>query len=157
MPRSNKPVPYTNHNNLGDIIVLKAESRITFLNLLEAHLQKLQPAGPIEAAIVEEMVANFWRLSCRYTIDVALPDSRADTITAEESTAVENRLLASYESRLRRKYNRSLRTLEMIRSSQPANQAPADHRGRRPSERNRLLKPVSTKYQTEAPTNAKRT
>ena len=134
MPTSNNSVPCTNQNNLADSLVLKEESRTTFLNPLEAHLQKLQPANPVEAAVVEEMVADFWHLSRRYTIDLVRLDVAADTSTAEESAAAESRLLASYEVRLRRKYNRSLKSLQMLRSFHPTNQPPADPKRRLPNE-----------------------
>jgi hypothetical protein len=125
-------------------------------------MQKLKPADAVEAAIVEEMAVDFWRLSRRYTIDRFRLDSAPDTNNMADSATAESRLLTSYEVRLRRKYNQKL---QLLRSFRCHNETPNGSQGPRPNEPTLLLRPVSTAYRTnpglaispEAPTNAKRT
>jgi hypothetical protein len=161
MPTTTKAISYTGHKQLADSIVLKEESKTTFINLLECHMQKLKPADAVEAAIVEEMAVEFWRMSRRYAAERFLLDPAANTNTPAESAAAESRLLARYEVHLRRKYNQKL---QLIRSIRRHNETPNASHGHRPNEPTLLLRPVSTAYRTnpgqtispEVPTNAKR-
>ncbi len=131
MPPTAKAIATTGHKQLADSIVLKQESKTTFINLLECHLQKPKAADAVEAAIVEEMAVEFWRVSRRYAAERFLLEPAANTNTPAESAAGQSRLLARYQSRMRRKYNEKL---QLLQSFPPQNETPNDSQGRRPNE-----------------------
>jgi len=152
MLTSTKPIGYTSEN-LADRTVLDCESKATFNDLVECHLQKLKPSGAVEAWVVEKMAVDFWRMSRRYHIDVTVLHSAAGTDPGAPPSAAERSLLAGYEERLRRSYKSSLRMLKLIRSFRSPGQTSAKPQTRRPNNPRslpepRLPKPGPAEYQT---------
>ncbi len=155
----------TLHKPLADSVVLDCESKATFNELLECHMETLKPADAVEAGIVENMASDFWRMSRRFHIDVTLLNSAADARPVATPSAAERSLLADYEVRLRRKYKSSLWMIKLIRSFNSRDRKPVKDRTGRPEKPKLLPEPNSAKNQTnlelavspEVPARAKRT
>jgi hypothetical protein len=122
-------------------VVLAAESREQYQEMLDTYLQQFQPEGPIEHDLVEEMVVAKWRQRRLWAIEADLledqmilqkakldaDDTDYDAITPLSFAydALSNSTLSFLtrnESRLERAYNRALKALldlQRLRQSPP--------------------------------------
>lgn len=118
------------HGLYSATIVLASESREQYQALLDAYLQQLQPDGPIESQLIEEMASAKWRQRRLWAIETDLPEDEiivqkkkldADGGTYDEITPLSFAyrdlsasstlpLLTRHESRLERAYFRALKT-----------------------------------------------
>src|SRR5437016_10063718 len=60
------------HGLLARHVVMSDESPEGFQEVLNDHLDRLQPAGGMESGMVEEMVASYWRLRRAWAIETRL-------------------------------------------------------------------------------------
>src|SRR5580698_471131 len=116
------------HAMCADCIVLEDEERQNFLNLLQQHVNHFRPVDEIEFGLVEEMCAARWRQRRAWSIEtrmfenqIARPpdgDGLDRMVTAFDSLAAAPSLslLHRYETRLNLTYQRTLRTLIMLRT-----------------------------------------
>jgi hypothetical protein len=127
------------HGLLARCLVLEDESPEAFQALLAQHIDRLQPADPLELDLVEEMVAAAWRLRRSWAIEThmmdtvpAEPDSDSDTDPIDRITAAFKTLAASpvlplmhrYETRLHMIYQRALHNLLLLRTAIPNEPSP---------------------------------
>jgi hypothetical protein len=122
------------HGLCADCIVLEDEERENFLNLLQQHINHFRPVGEVEFGLVEEMCAARWRQRRAWSIEtrmfdtqIALPpdgDSLDRMVIAFDAMAAARSLslLHRYETRLNLTYQRSLRTLIMLRKVKVPNE-----------------------------------
>jgi hypothetical protein len=118
----------------ADCIVLEDEERQNFLNLLQQHVDHFRPANEVEFGLVEEMCAARWRQRRAWSIEtrmfdtqIALPpdgDSLDRMVIALDAMAATPSLslLHRYETRLNLAYQRTLRTLIMLRTVKVPNE-----------------------------------
>jgi hypothetical protein len=121
------------HGLCAKCIVLDHESRENFLILLQQHVDLFQPANEVEFGMIEEMCAAYWRQRRAWSIETELLDKQialqSGETGPERMAAAFDRLAASptlsllhrYETRLHLMYQRSLRTLAMLRDVTPPN------------------------------------
>jgi hypothetical protein len=121
------------HAMCADCIVLEDEERQNFLNLLQQHVNHFRPVDEVEFGLVEEMCAARWRQRRAWSIETRVfdnqiaPPSDCDSldrmVVAFDSavTAASLSLLHRYETRLNLTYQRTLRTLIMLRSVKAPN------------------------------------
>jgi hypothetical protein len=57
---------------LGDCVAIKGESRKSFLQLLQFHIDPFQPADGVEFGTMEEMAACKWRLHRAWYLEKGL-------------------------------------------------------------------------------------
>jgi hypothetical protein len=117
----------------ADCIVLEDEERQNFLNLLQQHVNHFRPVDEVEFGLVEEMCAARWRQRRAWSIEtrmfenqIARPpdgDGLDRMVTAFDSLAAAPSLslLHRYETRLNLTYQRTLRTLIMLRTVKARN------------------------------------
>jgi hypothetical protein len=121
------------HAMCADCIVLEDEERQNFLNLLQQHVKHFRPVDEVEFGLVEEMCAARWRQRRAWSIETRVFDNQAahpsdgdsldrmvvafDSVAAAPSLS----LLHRYETRLNLTYQRTLRTLIMLRSLKAPN------------------------------------
>jgi len=122
------------HALLARIVVLKNESPDGFAEVLTDHLDRFQPADGVEFGVVEEMVAAWWRMRRAWSIETRLLDAcfdvpdpgDGDSLLAATFKNVDDShglaLLYRYETRLHCIYQRGLRNLQLLRSTQIPNE-----------------------------------
>ena len=122
------------HALLARIVVLKNESPDGFAEVLTDHLDRFQPADGVEFGVVEEMVAAWWRMRRAWSIETRLLDAcfdvpdpgDGDSLLAATFKNVDDShglaLLHRYETRLHCIYQRGLRNLQLLRSTQIPNE-----------------------------------
>ena len=115
------------HGLCADCIVLEDEERENFLNLLQQHVNHFRPVDEVEFGLVEEMCAARWRQRRAWSIETRMFDTQTARPTDGDSldcmvaafdimaAAPSLPLLHRYETRLNLTYQRSLRTLIMLR------------------------------------------
>jgi hypothetical protein len=122
------------HGLCADCIVLEDEERENFLNLLQQHVNHFRPVDEVEFGLVEEMCAARWRQRRAWSIETRMfenqiarpPDGDGldrmvaafDVMAAAPSLS----LLHRYETRLNLTYQRTLRTLIMLRTVKSPNE-----------------------------------
>jgi hypothetical protein len=118
-------------SNASNAIVLDCENAAEFKLILDDFIATHKPDTPAEKDLVEEMVASRWRIRRLRTIDSSLLNdemlgqrskvkslnpsarlARAFRALADDSHALS--LVARYESRLQRTYDRAYRTLREL-------------------------------------------
>jgi hypothetical protein len=121
------------HGLCADCIVLEDEERENFLNLLQQHVNHFRPVDEVEFGLVEEMCAARWRQRRAWSIEtrmfenqIARPpdgDGLDRMVIAFDSMASAPPLsvLHRYETRLNLTYQRTLRTLIMLRTLKAPN------------------------------------
>jgi len=121
------------HGLCADCIVLEDEERESFLSLLQQHINHFRPVDEVEFGLVEEMCAARWRQRRASSIEthmfdtqIALPpngDSLDRMVVAFDAMAAAQSLslLHRYETRLNLTYQRSLRTVFMLRTAKVPN------------------------------------
>ena len=124
------------HGLLANIIVLEEEPSDAFQELCEAYDCRFEPRDEVEAAMVQEMVANYWRMRRAWAIEnryfdtaMAVQDGPCTTdrlMTAFSSLADSNRLdlLHRYETRLHMMFQRAFRNLLTLRKAAPPDPGP---------------------------------
>jgi hypothetical protein len=122
------------HGLCANCIVLEDEERENFLNLLHQHVEHFRPVDEVEFGLVEEMCAARWRQRRAWSIETRMFDNQIarapegdsldrmvvalDVMAAAPSLSLLNR----YETRLNLTYQRSLRTLIMLRTVKTPNE-----------------------------------
>jgi hypothetical protein len=124
------------HGLAGNTLVLTNESRPMYNSLLDAFVERFQPADEVELDLVLEIVSNRWRLRRIQSVETALldleMDDQEDAIAADRGdidevvrialafkSLAEQKSLAllnRYEARLRRQYERALADLRQLQS-----------------------------------------
>jgi hypothetical protein len=122
------------HGLCADCIVLEDEERQNFLNLLQQHVDHFRPANEVEFGLVEEMCAARWRQRRAWSIETRMFDTEIDRPPDGDSldrmvvalgalaAAPSLSLLHRYETRLNLTYQRTLRTLIMLRTVKVPNE-----------------------------------
>jgi hypothetical protein len=131
------------HGLTANFTVLEHESQEDFQLLLDAQLDRYQPADPVEMELVQSMAISRWRLrrignleSYLLAIEIASSKIQVDRIfeTIHDSgrLAVAFRTLADqgnaltlllrYEGSLNRMHDRAFKQLELLRSRVPRNE-----------------------------------
>jgi hypothetical protein len=122
------------HGLCANCIVLEDEERENFLNLLHQHVEHFRPADEVEFGLVEEMCAARWRQRRAWSMETRMFDNQTarppdgdslDRMVAAfdfMAAAPSLSLLQRYETRLNLTYQRSLRTLIMLRTVKPPNE-----------------------------------
>ncbi len=126
------------HGLTARTLILSNESQTKFDKLMEAFLQKFQPADAVELELVTEMVAARWRLRRVWLIQTAALDLQMDRMAveiAEQFTVITQptrlslafttlanqekslQLLLRYESTYSRAFDRALKTLERMQNN----------------------------------------
>src|ERR1700679_3208012 len=113
----------TTHGLLADCVVLNAEDKEGFNDIVQTHRDRFQPTDGVEDCIVEEMCISRWRLYRAWVMETRTLE---DQIATERGdiTAAFNKVAASpgvalmhrYQSPLQLMYQRALRTLIMLRT-----------------------------------------
>src|ERR1700678_27132 len=118
----------TTHGLLADCVVLNAEDKEGFDDIVQTHRDRFQPADGVEDCIVEEMCISRWRLYRAWvmetrTLEDQIATEKGDITTAFNKVAASPgaALLHRYQSRLQLMYQRSIRTLIMLRSIERPN------------------------------------
>ena len=121
----------TRHGLLARVIVLEEEPEDAFRKLCHAYDTRFEPRDEVEAGMVHEMVANYWRLRRAWAIEnryfdtaMAVQDGPCATdrlMSAFSSLADSNRLdlLHRYETRIHMMFQRALRNLLALRKATP--------------------------------------
>ena len=125
------------HGLLARCLVLDDESPEAFQSLLAAHVERLQPADPVEFGFVEEMVGAAWRMRRAWAIETRMLDTTAppapspvspiDRIAASFqslSSSPAMPLMHRYETRLHMLYQRALHNLLLLRAAVPNEPSP---------------------------------
>ena len=119
------------HGLLAKCIVIGNESAERFDALFTSFLERFGPLDDVEAGLVEEMAAAFWRTRRAWAIESRLLDNSLENQPAgdelrrlaaafSESVArPELGLLHRYETRLHRIFQRSLYNLLLLRDALP--------------------------------------
>ena len=122
------------HGLCADCIVLEDEERENFLNLLQQHINHFRPVDEVEFGLVEEMCAARWRQRRAWSIETRMFENQIarpsdgdglDCMVAAfdvMAAAPALSLLHRYETRLNLTYQRSLRTLIMLRTVKKPNE-----------------------------------
>ncbi len=123
------------HGLLAGCLLLEGESAENFQAVFNQHLDRLQPADGVEYALVEEMAAAYWRLHRNWAVETRLWQNQADELrtipdTLDRFTGAFNQLASGdtlrlahrYETRLHNIYQRSLRTLLLLRTAKVPNE-----------------------------------
>src|SRR6476469_9725316 len=125
------------HGLTGSTLLLTSESRPMFNDLLDAFVERFQPADEVELEILMEMVAARWRLRRTWSIETAMIDLEMDDqeddiakdrgeidevvrIAIAFKSLAEGKglsLLSRYETRLRRLYEKSAADLHELPST----------------------------------------
>jgi hypothetical protein len=115
------------HGLLSKLVVLKEEPPEAFAELLNDYNARFNPADGVEAGMVDEMVATFWRMRRAWAIenrllDTAMAtqpgDSPVDRLTSAFSAlAADNQfnLLHRYETRLHMMFQRAFHNFVLLR------------------------------------------
>lgn len=125
------------HGLTGSTLLLTSESRPMYNDLLDAFVERFQPADEVELEILMEMVAARWRLRRTWSIETAMIDLEMDDqeddiakdrgeidevvrIAIAFKSLAEGKglsLLSRYETRLRRLYEKSAADLRHLQST----------------------------------------
>jgi hypothetical protein len=120
------------HGLLAGCVVLPGESPEAFEKLVACHYDRFCPGDEVEAGLVEEMSASYWRLRRAWAMETNLftqalappaPGGDLDRITSafrQLACSSELPLLHRYEARLHLMYQRALAALLLLRSCAPA-------------------------------------
>ena len=119
------------HGILAKHLVLDSESADGFLNMLNTHLTRIQPADDLEASLVEDLVAALWRVQRTRAVETRMINDAADAgpeddplgrLAAAIATLNESGALPQihrYESRLHTMYQRGLQNLLLLKAFVP--------------------------------------
>ena len=120
------------HGLTAKAVVLPTESREDYQALLAAHVERFQPADPVEMDLVESMAASRWRLRRVANIETHLltnqmtwnADNNSSYKELEDDDqrlayvfhlrAEQIALLARYENSLNRAFDRALKQLQLL-------------------------------------------
>jgi len=117
------------HGLLAQFVRLDFESEPGIKETLDEHVERFQPADPVEFGIVEEMVAAYWRMRRSWCIETDLlnrslraPNSGGDFAALGDAfkNEADSRALAllhRYETRLHNMYQRGLRNILLLRKT----------------------------------------
>jgi hypothetical protein len=131
------------HGLLADCVVIKGEDRESFLQLLQFHIDRFQPADGVEFGMMEEMASCKWRLHRAWFLEKGLFEKQLELAStgdqaARMAGAVDYLagapalgLIHRYESRLHHMYQRALRTFYILRDR--PNEFPPDELPKEPS------------------------
>jgi hypothetical protein len=128
------------HNLLSGIITVRGENTEAFDATVEAYCRRFQPADDIEFGLVEEMVANYWRIRRSLAIEMSMTNEAIDSIPQSASpldrlTKAFSNLagtpklttLYRYQSRLQSAQSRLIRDFIGLRKNlPPAAEVPGD-------------------------------
>lgn len=124
----------TTHGLLARHIGMRDESPEVFQAVLNDHLRRLQPADGVEAGMVEEMVASYWRLRRAWALETRLLENEAaaqpsadalDRITyafADLAAKPSLALMHRYQTRLHLNYQRALHNMLLLRAATVPNE-----------------------------------
>src|SRR5579871_209396 len=116
------------HGLLAQCVVVGQESRETFQDLLSDHLDRFGPLDGVEFAMLEEMAAAYWRMRRIWAIEQDWMQKEIDSrVSPDEIGRISDsfanlaetnkfRVLQRYENRMHRIYQRSLKTLLLLRA-----------------------------------------
>ena len=121
------------HGMCADLVVMKNESRDSFLEVLGQLNDRFRPADEVEYNIVEEMAASYWRQRRSWNIETHLFDAQTTLqpkggIPAAFAHLAVGRaldLLYRYETRSSLTFQRSLRTFLLLREKVPIPNEPS--------------------------------
>ena len=68
--------PCHRHGRLAECVVLHNESEEVFDDLLAQYYRRLGPSDDMEAGIIDEMAAAFWRIRRAWAIENQYPEPR---------------------------------------------------------------------------------
>jgi len=126
------------HGLLSNLVVLEEEPVEAFEQLEASYLQRFGPLDSIEAGMIHEMLAGYWRMRRAWAVEnrifdkaIAAQDGPSpidrltDAFTAL-STPGDNRLglLHRYETRLHMMFQRAFQNFLLVRRQFPAPEAP---------------------------------
>ena len=117
----------------ADLVVMKNESRDSFLEVLQQLNDRFRPADEVEYNIVEEMAVAYWRQRRSWNIETHLFDAQTTLqpkggIPAAFAHLAGGRsldLLYRYETRSSLTFQRSLRTFLLLREKVPIPNEPS--------------------------------
>ena len=124
------------HGLLARCLVLQDESPEAFETLLAQHIERYQPADPVEFGFIEEMVGAAWRMRRAWAIETRMLDTNAPDPSEvppvdRMSTAFQSLantaalpLMHRYETRLHMLYQRALHNLLLVRAAVPNEPSP---------------------------------
>ncbi len=152
------------HGLTADNAVIDGEDEEAFDELLNTFLDDLQPAGPLETALVHQVVMAQWRLArCRAIetgfFNLGLVDHKPDLEADYNNLIHEDKLahvfrrdacptpsvldtLGRYEARIERAFYRALHELQRIQAARKANFAEQTQSDPKPLSENNLTPPV---------------
>jgi hypothetical protein len=116
------------HGLCARCLVMDDESRDNFLILLQQHIDRFRPSDEVEFGMIEEMCAAYWRQRRAWAIETGLFNKQMATqpdentiermVTAFDNLAASHSLslVQRYETRQHQMYQRSLRTLILLRT-----------------------------------------
>jgi hypothetical protein len=124
----------TRHGLLSECAVLHNESKEVFDDLLAQYYRRLAPSDDMEAGIVDEMAAAFWRIRRAWTIETSILNRALDPQLPPGHNEIDRiagaftqtagtphvALVHRYEARLHRVFQRALQTLIALRVTQHA-------------------------------------
>jgi hypothetical protein len=117
----------TTHGLLSRDILMRDESPEAFDIVMNQHLDRLQPVDGVEAGLVEEMVASYWRLRRAWALETRLLENEAAAQTAADpldrlANAFQDSaakpyfsLMHRYQTRLHLNYQRALHNMLLLR------------------------------------------
>lgn len=122
------------HGLLASQLVMRDESPEGFQEVLNDHLERLQPADGVEFGMVEDMVASHWRLRRAWAQETRLLENEAAAQTSGDSldriaNAFANLadkpslgLMHRYQTRLHLNYQRALCNMLLLRAATVPNE-----------------------------------
>jgi hypothetical protein len=117
------------HGLLSECVLLPGESPESFQELLAAYLQRFGPVDLVEAGMIEEMTAAYWRLRRTWAIENRLfaremasqsAEDDLDRITGSFRELASSNglpLLHRYETRVHLMFQRALHNLLLLRTA----------------------------------------
>jgi hypothetical protein len=124
------------HGLLSDCVVLPGESLEGFESFFAQHLDRFGPVDGVEEALIEEMVASYWRMRRAWAMETELMTSGLAAHPGEDGRAritasfrdlaskPELALLHRYETRLHLMYQRALHNILLLRTVPPPARPP---------------------------------
>ena len=105
------------HEYLDPVVRLKFQHRDTFASLHATFIRWLQPAGPAESLLVQEMAQASWRTRRCWAVEASILETRSSSAHAIDRLRLGLSLIHRYEDRLTRQFDRAVDSLLLLREN----------------------------------------
>ena len=104
------------HGLTAKTLLIGDDAREEFEEMLAQYQAEIQPEGPIEQCLFEELVASAWNLRRIHRMEAALISQTAGLLDLLDNQDIQQKLdrLARHHTRIERTFHRSLRELKAL-------------------------------------------